>query len=477
MKRLSAQDSHRPRYHFLPLANWMNDPNGLIHWQGYYHLFYQYNPNGPFHGTIHWGHARSADLVHWEHLPIALTPAPGDGDTDGCWSGCVVDGGGVPHLFYTGVSPQRQLLATGSPDLLHWSKHPVPLLAAPPAEFDTGVYQEFRDPYVWRAEEAWYMVVGSCDVKIGGLVLLYRSDDLLHWEYVHPLLQTSEVRDFPLWCGSMWECPNFFSLDDMAVLMLSVWDQQQTYYPVAFSGDYTKERFIPRQQMRVDWGNCFYAPQVMRDAQGRALMWGWLWERRTQEAQIAAGWAGVMSLPRVLSLAPDGVLLQQPAPELTRLRRTGHSWAALDLAGATAALETVSGEQLELWVEFDPLSAAEIGVDVRVSPEGVPGGEEFTRIVYDATRGLFSVDTTHASLAADAFHEVVTAPYIPTPGVPAQLRIFVDHSVVEVFVDSRACFAVRIYPNRLDSLGLRPFARGGHPRFTRLDVWELESSN
>src|SRR2546423_13522026 len=99
-------DPHRPHYHFLPPSNWMNDPNGLIHWKGQYHLFYQYNPNGALHGTIHWGHAVSPDLVHWEHLPIALAPTPGGPDKDGIWSGCAVDNDGIPTIFYTGVLPE-----------------------------------------------------------------------------------------------------------------------------------------------------------------------------------------------------------------------------------------------------------------------------------------------------------------------------------------------------------------------------------
>ena len=107
-------DPHRPHYHFLPPANWLNDPNGLIQWNGEYHMFYQYNPNGPFHGTIHWGHAVSADLVHWRHLPIALAPEAGTADEDGCWSGCAVDDSGVPTLIYSGHRDGRAAAVPGN---------------------------------------------------------------------------------------------------------------------------------------------------------------------------------------------------------------------------------------------------------------------------------------------------------------------------------------------------------------------------
>src|SRR4030042_175472 len=110
--RQDSQEKHRPGFHFLPEKNWMNDPNGLIQWKGQYHLFYQYNPNGPFHGTIHWGHAVSQDLVHWQYLPLALTPTPGGPDAAGCFSGCAVDDEGVPTFVYTGIHPQTVCLAT-----------------------------------------------------------------------------------------------------------------------------------------------------------------------------------------------------------------------------------------------------------------------------------------------------------------------------------------------------------------------------
>ena len=120
-------DQHRPRYHFLPTKNWMNDPNGVIHWKGRYHLFYQHNPNDTVGNDIHWGHAVSADLVHWTHLPIALAPTPGGPDVDGCWSGCAVDHDGIPTLIYSGNSGGRQLpcIATSDDDLLTWRNTPA----------------------------------------------------------------------------------------------------------------------------------------------------------------------------------------------------------------------------------------------------------------------------------------------------------------------------------------------------------------
>src|SRR5215212_5836914 len=138
-------DPYRPRYHFLPLANWLNDPNGLIQWHGVYHMFYQYNPNGPFHGTIHWGHAISTDLVQWEHLPLALAPEPGSADEDGCWSGCAVDYDGVPTLIYSGNrnGVQRACLATSRDGLLTWQKEAGNLvMPAPPRDLHLVAFHD-----------------------------------------------------------------------------------------------------------------------------------------------------------------------------------------------------------------------------------------------------------------------------------------------------------------------------------------------
>ena len=160
-------DPQRPRFHLMPPANWMNDPNGLIHWQGTYHLFYQYNPNGPFWGTIQWGHAISPDLVHWTHLPVALAPTPGSYDADGCFSGCAVDHDGVPTIIYTGVRDGQQstCVAVGDADLRTWRKYPGnPVIAAPPAGLNV---LGFRDHSVWREGDASAAVAGGT-VETGG---------------------------------------------------------------------------------------------------------------------------------------------------------------------------------------------------------------------------------------------------------------------------------------------------------------------
>jgi len=147
-ERLLAQDPNRPQYHFLPAANWMNDPNGPIYWKGTYHMFDQYNPDGPFWGDIHWGHAISPDMVHWKHLPVALAPTPGASDADGCFSGTAVVQDGQVALIYTGVRsvPEAQatikhgvnsfretqcLALSNDPILTTWSKLSTPLLSDP----------------------------------------------------------------------------------------------------------------------------------------------------------------------------------------------------------------------------------------------------------------------------------------------------------------------------------------------------------
>jgi beta-fructofuranosidase len=467
-----AQDPHRPIYHYLPPANWLNDPNGLIHWNGQYHIFYQYNPHEALHANMHWGHAVSADLVHWEHLPIALTPTPGSPDEDGCWSGCAVDDNGVPTLIYSGHrdGAERACLATSHDELRTWEKYAGnPVIPSPPPELDLVA---FRDHCVWKEEDSWYQIIGAGISGVGGTALLYTSRDLRQWQYLHPICVGDKDQTDPLWTGSMWECPDLFSLGNKHVLIVSVWDNRHIYYPIYFVGDYAAHTFSPEPPHKLDFGASFYAPQSLRDAQGRRLMWGWLREGRDVQVQRTAGWSGVMSLPRVLTMRADGMLSVEPAPELTTLRGKHTRWTDIDLASTSSnVLGDVQGDTLEIIAEFDPGDATEFGITVRCSPDGA----EQTQISYDRIGQRLAVDPQRSSLGDHLYREVQSGPLDLASEEPLKLHIFLDRSVVEIFANSRACLTSRIYPSRADSLGIDLFARSGTVKLRAMDIWEMGS--
>lgn len=457
-----ATDPHRPLYHFLPPANWMNDPNGFIRWGEEYHLFYQHNPNGPFWGTIHWGHAVSKDLVHWHDLPIALLPTPGAPDDAGCFSGCAVDDHGVPTLLYTGAfgAQQTQCLATSRDGLITWRPDPGnPVLAGAPSEMRS---EDFRDPFVWREGDVWYMLLGTGVRAGGGAVLLYRSQDLRRWEYLHPLLEGK-----PEETGEVWECPNFFPLGDKHVLIVSVWPRAYVYY---FIGSYQNHRFVPEVEGKLDHNGSFYAPLSTLDQPGRRLLVGWLDEWRSAEAQREAGWAGTLSLPQELFLHPSGQLGVRPIPELEVLRSQHVKHQEIRVStGELKLIKGVWGEALELNVQFSSRGAQRYGVVVRRSPDGV----EETRVVYDVAGGQLIIDRSRHSLAEGVNREPHVTAVKLAADEPLELRIFIDHSVLEVFANGRAFVASRIYPSRPDSLQVALIA-DGELEVPQLDAWTLQ---
>ncbi len=328
-----ANDRHRPRFHLMPPSAWMNDPNGLLYWRGRYHMFYQYSPVISISGPKYWGHAVSTNLVDWNNLGIALAPTPGGPDKNGCWSGFAVVYNGLPTLVYTGVRwssesesverdkglvPERQMVAVAADpnddNLRRWTKIPEnPVLAAPPPGMKVVGW---RDPCLWKEGDNWYMVIGSGEIGKGGMALLYRSKNLRSWSYLHPLATANPdaSRDASRPWASMWECPDFFFLDREPVLLVARGNGYLT-------GTYSDHRFEQRLDGQIDYGSAAYAQKTMEDEKGRSICWAWIHEKRTAEAQAASGWAGVMSLPKLLTLRADGTLGVEPVPELNVLRR------------------------------------------------------------------------------------------------------------------------------------------------------------
>lgn len=486
-------DPHRPRFHFVSPAGWLNDPNGVSQWNGTYHLFYQYNPEGAFHHRILWGHATSPDLVNWTDQPVALEPSEGP-DADGCWSGVLVNDGGMPTLVYSGRHGARELpcVAVGSPDLLSWTKAPEnPVIPAPPAGVDITAY---RDHCVWREGARWRQLVGSGIRGRGGTAFLYESSDLRRWDYIGPLFIGDAAAGDPAaadWQGTMWECVDLFragggALGDEStgphagtdVLVFSAWHDGDTRHPLYWTGRYAGDSYTPRDLHRLDYGGrYFYAPQSFADESGRRIMFGWLQEGRTEAAMVEAGWSGVMSLPRVVSLEPDGELAFAPVPELESLRRD-HVGVGPRTLGGSEILAGVSGNQLdlELDVELEPGSVFRLGVlGSGPAPDPELAEETVIEVGCDVGTGGFAqsyllLDRSRSSLDRTLDAGQKSGP-VNLPGGRLHLRVLVDRSALEIFANGKPLTA-RAYPT-LGGKAVRLSATGT-VRLLQMDAWRME---
>jgi beta-fructofuranosidase len=446
-----ASDPQRPQYHLLPAANWMNDPNGPIFWQGHYHMFYQYNPNGAYWGDMHWGHAVSPDMVRWKHLPVALSPTPGGPDKDGVFSGCTVIDHGNVTAVYTAVQPETQSIATSSGDLSTWKKFAGnPVIATPPPGLEVA---GFRDPCVWREGSSWLMAVGSGFRGKGGAVLLYESKDLRNWEYLSPLItghkREGESAKDPVDSGEMWECPDFFELGGKHVLLIS------SERVVRFlMGAYEERRFRPDVLGTVDFGS-YYAARTMANTGDRRILWGWIGEGRSAAAQRAAGWSGVMSLPRELKTF-GSQLQMRPAEEVTSLR------------GRKLGPDA-SGACVEILAEIDPGDASRVGLKLRAAADG----SEQTLLYFDREQRRLIVDRSRSSTSPGVERGPQSGPFNLGRQEMLRLHVFLDGSVVEIFANDRACLTARIYPADARSTGLGLYAPAGNPRLVSLSAWEM----
>lgn len=460
-----TQDDAFPSLHVRPPRGWVNDPNGPFRWNDRYHLFYQHNPLAPVHANIHWGHASSSDLVHWQPEPIALTPTPGHLDAGGCWSGCVVDDGGVPTAVYTaigdGVLDASIALATSSDGQLRsWRKHPAPAARAPQGMDLIG----YRDPFVFTADGHRYALVGA-GLRGGGAatVLLYRCDDLYEWTYLGPLTSTEDPVAARCAPADIWECPQLVRLRDRWVLIVSLWTNEILGRVAYLVGDLDTSgeapRFIPTHGGLVDAGRDFYAPAILASPE-RTLLWGWSWEDRTDADVLAAGWAGLLTLPRVLALSPTGRLESTPAPELRALRGTPvrHVIAARD--------EPHTAD----------LPSGPLDIEVRLhSPARRPAaltlrqGDAWLTLTVDPATGRVEL---HRNVRHPERVTRAAAAHIAADTDPMDIRLLLDGSVVEVFLPDGVVFTERLYPT-MPALQPSLHLRGPDRAQAVVTAWQL----
>lgn len=468
---------HRPIAHLLPESGWTNDPIGPVHWRGRTHLFSQVNPDGAVWARPHWGHFTSDDLVHWRRRPIALSPDPDGPDVDGCYSGTITVADGEATMFYTGArgpegsQVQTTCVARSRDDHLDtWVKDPSnPVVTAPADVPDDG----FRDPFVWREGDGWRQLVGASLPGVGGSALLYASTDLRHWDYVGPILTAADLSAAG-WTGEMWECPALLRGTDGDALLISVHDSKgRTFHAAAIVGHFDGRRFHAAEVQRFDHGPDLYAPCLYRAPDGRVIVWGWSWEARTEQAQRDAGWAGVLTLPRVVDVV-DGRVTMAPLPEVDRLR-TGTASFTPEATEDGWLARGAEGDAVDLLLRV-PAATEQAEVRVRRSSDGV----ERTTIGIDRRARQVWVDRDHASQdpAATGGRYVAPLPARADGGGngAVELRVLVDRSIVEVFVGGEVSLTTRIYPSRPDSTGIEVVGVPAHEAsalraFTLGSVW------
>ncbi|MFB3787073.1 MAG: glycoside hydrolase family 32 protein [bacterium] len=444
-----AKDPTRPAYHFQAPANWMNDPNGPIYYNGEYHLFYQHNPYGENWGHMHWGHAHSRDLVHWEHLPIALAPSEDRGE-EHCFSGsAVVDESGIPRAFYTSIGPKTpagdgavQWMAYSEDGLRTWKKFPGNPVMTEQLHGSLKIL-DWRDPFVWRENGAWYAVLGGHPQGGRVAAFIYQSPNLVDWKFLNILYQSKPEDQ-----EGNWECPNFFALGGKRVLVYSPHGRVR-YYTGDLLPDYT---FKPGFHGVLDYSPNFYAPNGLLDGQGRRILWGWIREVK------GPGWNGAFTLPRILILRPDGSLGMEPAPELEVLRESLKKIENRSLDSQPIILDERLTGCVEIQAVFEPGAAESFGLRLRAAPESaITVPVTWNRAARKMTIGGESFDFT-----------------LEPEEKSLDLRVFVDKMIVEVYVNRRACCTLVVPDLRPDRLVIEGFAEKGPARLVSFKTWEMK---
>jgi len=300
------------KYHYRPEKGWVNDPNGLVYFNGYYHVFYQHAPNyeRPWKEPMHWGHARTKDFVTWEELPVALYPDR-DYDSNGCWSGTAIEKDGVLYLMYASVKGSEKFQTVSvaySEDGINFTKYENnPVIAHYPE--DGG--PDFRDPAVCRVGDEYIcvMATGHKATKTARL-LVYKSRNLLDWEYAGIMSE---------WENCIYaECPSLVPSQNGYLLTASVCPIGSAHYFSAMYGDFADGKFNVSHTAGIDKGPDQYAGQVFCDHMGRNILISWVpgW----RYAGYAERDIGCMSVPRELKLE-NGRITGYPVKELCRLLR------------------------------------------------------------------------------------------------------------------------------------------------------------
>ena len=483
----------RPLYHFTPLKNWTNDPNGLIYLNGTYHLYNQQNPFENKWGHMSWGHATSTDLVHWKHLPIAI-PETIDKDTTWRFSGSAVwdknntsgfcKKGGCLVAIYTADQPnlkkESQFIAYSNDSGMtytNYENNPVIDLQK----------EEFRDPNVfwYEASKQWLMTVA---LPTEHKVQFYGSPDLKNWN----LLSEFGPQGYT---DASWECPFLIQLpvngkadEKKWVLATSAaggkWGVFIQYFVGDFNGKEFKNDNPADTVLTVDYGDCFYAAIPWNNLPGHQKTFiGWMVPGQTETSP----WKGQMSIPRELGLmkTTEGIrLVQKPAwiikNNLAKLSKNSFlEIKQLELYNKEIQIanqQVVKNNSYWIEAELDVEHGATSGFKIAQKKDGNKIIEE-TEIGYDALKNQVYVDKSHSgegSVKRDKLKQTID---FKRDAGKVKLEILFDKSSLEVFVNNgEQVLSTYIYPGEGANI-LSVFAVGGKSLIKNVKIWDLSKIN
>jgi sucrose-6-phosphate hydrolase SacC (GH32 family) len=443
-------DPAHPIFHITAPAQWINDPNGPIYYKGYYHLFYQLHPFSDQSGPKYWGHVRSRDLAKWEHLPIALWPSTELGEAE-VWSGCcTINGNDEPMAFYTSIAPGQpakthaeQWAAIGDKDLITWRKSPDNPVLSEALHGDTKIY-EWRDPFIFEHDHHTFLVTGgNLNETKGGeaVVNIYEAENsaLTKWKYRGVLFKLPDPR------ASTTECPNFFRLGNRWVLFISPYGKVQY-----FVGDFDSDtcRFQAQTNGLLDYGPSFYAPNTMQVPDGRRIVWGWV-----NGFKSGHGWNGCLTLPRELSISKDGRLQQEPAPQLRKLRGKSLKWRSISLNNEARTFDLPPTNTLEISLNVGLQSAERVVIRINSNA----GNSSPVELTLDA-----------AKLRAAG----VEVPLLQRKKREVNVRLFLDRSVLEIYVNGVSC-ATKVVSLLSGDPKLEIRSERGQAKASLLEAWPI----
>lgn len=449
--RFSA-DIFRPKFHGMPSANWTNESHGLTYYNGKYHLFFQKNANGPYMARLNWGHLTSDDLVSWTEEKIALSPGE-NYDMKGCWSGALMSVDGIPNIIYTGVDNGQARIIQAAPNdqgLIAWTKKGVIIDGRP-----SGLSDDFRDPYCFEAHGNKFMVVGTAKGGVGACTLhrfvngQWTNDGTMFYQGTSASVH-----------GTFWEMPTVTPIGDKWLFTITpqnTGNGVKTLYWVGsikadgtFSPDFTAPRELELMGISHD-GYGLLSPSIMQK-DGKTILMGIVPDKVVSEYNYDWGWAHTYSLPREVSLAADGSLVQKPFVSFTN---AAASATDLQLTG-TQTIAGVSGRQWEVEGEF-VIGSSVFGFNF------LRKDDKMGKIYYNPADGTVTVDLAGLPrIVNDAgiYDGIYRAalPKKPAVGESLKMHVFFDHSILDVFINDTYAFSMRVFATDASANGVEVFA-------------------